>query len=144
MVFSPRITAAIALVASACSAQLTTAETRKPDPPPTCEADQRLFGDWSSYRPTESGPSWHRVRFTCDCEYVAIAENADGRDRQMGRFAARRGQLHLRSPLEKPEPAATPQPFRFERYELYWQESGSPSPRRYRRTADLECEPPVR
>ncbi|MEM6707077.1 MAG: hypothetical protein AAF690_30515 [Acidobacteriota bacterium] len=111
--------------------------------PPRCTEDARLFGDWSSVRPSDTGPRWHRIRFTCDCRYVALDEHAQQRLREQGRFTTLRGTLRLDSPGRGEVAHRSESPFRFERDELYWQGGGSKSPQRYRRTAAQRCDLPI-
>ena len=129
--------AACLLFASLTAAAEPPRETQNDDS--NCRSEERLFGDWSSYRPGSSGPTWHRVRFTCDCRYVALRQGQESPARVRGTFVVDRGRLQMLSPPRtEPEPS---KPFHFERGELYWAGDGASTPHRYRRTAALQCAP---
>lgn len=112
---------------------------RRPSTPEICRSDDRLAGDWSSYRPAADGPSWLRFRFDCDCTYVSRAETAAVDARERGQFRIERDALVLTSPS-----GTRRWPLRFQRNDLWLTEGPEQTDRRYRRTARGTCSSPDR
>ena len=143
MHLSPRPFSALCFLAASLIASTALADDASSPLQHSCTEDQRLFGDWSSYRATDAGPSWHRIRFSCDCRYISVDERDLERRRVQGRFATHLGALRLESYREvqgsETQNSETQSVFRFERGELYWQAGSSEEPRRYRRTARRQC-----
>lgn len=103
--------------------------------PQECDHDPRLLGSWRSYRTSQLGPAWVRLRFECGCVYRTTIQLMWMRIKEEGNYRSVDGVVLF----DRSSGNESRWPYRFEDEKLVFEESPGEL-RDYARTGRRTCE----